>query len=218
MGVAQVALDEPRIAPRFEQMGGVGRPEGMDGHAGFGHAGPVCGGAKGALDTGATHGRGGGRALFVITAGGGKEPGLVAMGFPGGSQQSEGLLGQGDGAVLSPLAPVDMDLEALAIDIRDLEGEGCMEPESQAVDGGAGDLVVQRCRRFEETPDFFNTEDSREAGGGLSAKERESVPIALEDVLGEKSDATGAEAHGSGGEAIDVFAVQEVVLQLLCGE
>ena len=93
LGMAQGALDEPRIAPRFEQRGGGGMPEGMDGHAGFGHAGPVCGFAKGALDTGATHGRGCGRALLVIPAGGGKEPGLVTGGVPVGSQQSEGLLG-----------------------------------------------------------------------------------------------------------------------------
>jgi hypothetical protein len=37
---------------------------------------------------------------------------------------------------------MDMDLEALAIDVGDLEVEGLMEPESQAGDGGEGDLVV----------------------------------------------------------------------------
>ena len=41
------------------------------------------------------------------------------------------------------------------------------------------------------------------------------MPIALEDVLIEEADATGADAHGSGSEAIDVFPVQEVALQLL---
>jgi hypothetical protein len=44
------------------------------------------------------------------------------------------------------------------------------------------------------------------------------VPVALEDVLREKAAATGAEAHGSRGKAIDVCAVQERVLQLLFGQ
>jgi hypothetical protein len=36
-----------------------------------------------------------------------------------------------------------MDLEALALDVSDLEEEGCMKPPSQVVDGGAGDLMVE---------------------------------------------------------------------------
>ena len=67
----------------------------MDGHAGFGHAGPMFGGAKGTLDTSATHGGGRPRALFLTAPGGGKEPGLITMGFPVGSQQSEGSFRQG---------------------------------------------------------------------------------------------------------------------------
>lgn len=105
----------------------------MDGHASFADPGPPFGFAAGTLDAGTTHGRGCSRALFLITPGGGKEPGLVAMGFPVGSQQSEGLFGQGDVAVFGTLSSVDMDLEV----------EGFMEPESQAVDGGEVDLVVQ---------------------------------------------------------------------------
>ena len=67
------------------------------------------------------------------------------MSFPVGAEQSEGLFGQRDVPVFGALAAVDMDLEALAIDVGDLEGEGCMEPKSQAVDGGEVDLVVQGC-------------------------------------------------------------------------
>jgi hypothetical protein len=42
------------------------------------------------------------------------------------------------------------------------------------------------------------------------------VPIPLEDVLVEETDTAIAEAHGRWGKAIDVSAVQKVVLQLLC--
>jgi hypothetical protein len=140
------------------------------------------------------------------------------MGFPVGSQQSQCIFGQGDVPVLGALAAVDMDLETLAIDVRDLEREGFMEPEAQAIDGGEVDLIVQGGSGCKEPSDLLHTEDGGETVCGLRTKEREGVPVALEDVLIEESDATVAEAHGSGGEAIDVFAVQEIALEFLFGE
>ena len=44
------------------------------------------------------------------------------------------------------------------------------------------------------------------------------MPVAFEDVLREEADGTGADAHGGWGEAVDVFAVQEVSLELLFGD
>jgi hypothetical protein len=214
-GVPQGALDEPGIEASVEQMGGVGMSEGRDGHAHVSDPGPLFGGAEGTLDTGATHGGSRRRAVFLIAPGGGKEPGRVPMGFPGGAEQSESLFGQGDVTVFGALAAVDMALEALAIDVGHLEGEGFMEPESQARDGGEGGLMVQGCGRLEETSDLLKAEDGGETVCGLSPKERQRVPIALEDVLREEADTAGAETHGSRGEAVDVFAVQEGVLQFL---
>jgi len=169
LGVSQVALDETGIDPSFEQMGGVRMPERMDGHAGCGEPGPWCGCAEGALHTGATHGGERRRTVLVIAPSGGKEPGLVTVGFPRGPQPHQGLFGQGDVTVFGALSSVDMDLEALAIDVGDLEGEGCMKPESQARDGGEGDLIVERCGRLEETLHFFHTEHGGETVGGLRA-------------------------------------------------
>jgi hypothetical protein len=109
---------------------------------------------------------------------------------------------------------MDMDLEALAIDVGDLQGQGFLEPEAQAIDSGEVDLVVQGGGGVEEPPDLLHTEDSWETMGSLSPQEREGVPVALENVLIEEANATGADAHGSWGKAIDIFAVQEVTLQL----
>ena len=67
--------------------------EGMDGDTGFGDTGALFGCAAGALDTGATHGGGRRRTLGVIAPGGGKEPGGVPMGFPGGAEQSQRIGG-----------------------------------------------------------------------------------------------------------------------------
>jgi hypothetical protein len=111
-----------------------------------------------------------------------------------------------------------MDLHALAVDIADLQVEPLVEPESQAIDSGEVDLIMQRCGGLEETPDLLDTEDGWETVFGLSANERQGVPVAMKDVLVEESDATIADTHGSRGEAIDVFAVQEVGLKLLFGD
>jgi len=108
---------------------------------------------------------------LVIPPSSGKEPGFVPVGFPGGAEQSEGSFGQGDVPVFGALAAVDMDLEALAIDVSDLKAEGFMEPESHAIDGGKVDLVVQGCGGLEEPPDLLHTEDSRETMCGLSPNE-----------------------------------------------
>jgi hypothetical protein len=56
LGMPQVALDEPGIHARFEQMSSVRMSEGVDGDTGFGDTGALCGCADGALDTGATLG------------------------------------------------------------------------------------------------------------------------------------------------------------------
>ena len=79
---------------------------------------------------------------------------------------------------------------------------------------GEVDLVVQGGGRFEEPPHLLHTEHGGETVGGLRAEECEGVPVALEDMLIEEANTAGAEAHGRGGEAVDVFAVQEVALQL----
>src|SRR5262245_45578124 len=121
LSMAQGALEEPRIHTSFEEMGGVGMPEGMDGDAHCGDIGSLFGFAEGALDAGPTPRRGRRRALVVVAPGGGKEPDGVPMGCPGGAQQSKRIVGQGDVPVLGALAAMDMDLEALPVKIGDLK-------------------------------------------------------------------------------------------------
>jgi hypothetical protein len=108
---------------------------------------------------------------------------------------------------------MDLDLEALAIDVGDLEAEGVMEPEAQARDGGAGDLGVHRGGRLEEPPARRHTADGGEPVGGWRTEEGAGVPVACEDVLREEAEAPGAETHRRGGEAVDMLPVQEGVLE-----
>ena len=206
------------LTPAFQQMGGIRMPQGRDGAAHFGDTGSLCGFAEGALDTGATHRGSGRRPLEVIAPGGGQEPGGVTMGFPGGAEQCQGIGGQGDVPVFGALATMDMDLEALTIDVGDVKGQGFMEPEAQARDGGKVDLVVQGGGRLQEPRDLLHTEDGRETVSGLRTQACKGVPVAFEDVLREEADAAVADAHRGWGETVDIFAVQEVSLELLFGE
>jgi len=95
------------------------------------------------------------------------------------------------------------------------KGEAFVEPEAQAIDSGEVRLVVEGGGGREESLDLLHTEDSGEPVGGLHAQEREGVPVVLEDVLVEEADAAVTDVHGRGSEAIDVFPVQEIALQLL---
>jgi hypothetical protein len=111
-----------------------------------------------------------------------------------------------------------MDLETLASEVGDLKEEAFVEPEAQARDSGEVRLVVEGGGGREAPLDLLHTEDGGEPVCGLHAKEREGVPVALEDVLVEEADAAVTDAHGRGGEAIDVFPVQEIALQFLFGD
>ena len=217
-GMPEGALDEPEGHAGFKQRGGVRRSERMESQAGCGDPGALCGLPEGALDPIAAHGKRGGRTVRVIASGGGKEPGCVPVCPPGGPHQHQGLCGEGDSAILGTLASMDMDKQTLRVNVGNVQGESFMEPESEALDRGKGDLVVQRWGGIEEAPDFLDAADSGETVCGLGAEERQGVPVTREDVLGEERDAAGAEAHGSRGEVVDVCAVQEGVLEFRFGD
>jgi hypothetical protein len=122
---------------------------------------------------------------------------------------------QGDRAVLGALAAVDVDHVARALDIAHLKGPRFLEAQPTAVDGGEGDAIGQGSGGMEETVHFFQAEESWEAVCRLGSHELEGLPVAPKDMVGEEADATGADAHGSWGEAIDVCAVQAGGLELL---
>jgi hypothetical protein len=154
-------------------------------------------------------------ALCVLAPRGGQAPGRVRVGVPGGAQQRAGLCRPGDRPVFGALAPGARDLEALAIEGRDLQTEGCVESESQARDGGAGDGVVPGGGRREEALALLHMEDGGEPVGG-GTQERQRGPVTRQDVRREEAAATVTEAQGRRGQAIDVVAVQDSTLPLLC--
>jgi hypothetical protein len=70
----------------------------------------------------------------------------------------------------------------------------------------------QGCGRLEETPDLLDTEDRGQTVCGLSANQGPDMPVALEDMVGDKPNAPVPDTHGVGGEVLDMFSGQEVLL------
>src|SRR5712691_3569960 len=83
--MAQVTLHGVEVDTRCKQMRGIGMPEGMGSDVSFTDTGAWFGFAKSALDAASVHRGGGAGHVFVIASGGRKEPGAVAVRFPGGA-------------------------------------------------------------------------------------------------------------------------------------
>ena len=125
---------------------------------------------------------------------------------------------QGYIAVLGALAPVHVDHEAVSVEVRDLEKEPVVEAESEAIDRGEVHAVVQGCGPTEKAPHFLHTEDGGQAVFGLGSHAVESLPVSLQDVVEEESDGAVADTHGVWREPVNVFSMQEVVLELILGD
>ena len=193
-------------------------PEGMGATVSCAETGALCGFAKSALDAAAGHRGGGAGQVLVIASGSGKEPGVVAVRLPGGAYQVEGVIGQGDGAVLRALATVHRPHVARAVDVTHLQGESFVAAQSTAVEGGEGGAMVQGRHGLEEALDLCAAENGREALCGLSSHDLQGFPVAVQDLLGEEPDSAITEAHGAWRETIAVFSMQQRVVQVLCCE
>jgi hypothetical protein len=74
-------------------------------------------------------------------------------------------------------------------------------------------VVVKGFDVGQNASDFFDAQDGGQAVLVLGAQDREDVPIALQDVDVEKANPAVADAHGLGRPVIDVFPVEEVLLE-----
>jgi hypothetical protein len=106
--VAEGEGDEAEVDAGCEQLGGVSRPQGRQGTAPLVHGGALLGVTAGALDRVAAHRLRGGGAGRLLTSRSGEKPEGVTGSGPVMAQQPQGGVRQGAGAVLGPLASVDM--------------------------------------------------------------------------------------------------------------
>ena len=125
----------------------------------------------------------------------------------------KGRLWQRDIAVLGAFAAMDMDHHALAVDIGDFEIQGFMKSQTAGVHGRKIDVVVEGFDVSQNASDFFDAQDGGEAVFVLGAQDRKDVPIALQDIDIIKANAAVADAHRLGRPVIDVFTLEEVLLE-----
>lgn len=111
-----------------------------------------------------------------------------------------------------------MDHHSGGVDIGDFQVETFVESEAAGVDGGKIDVIVEGLDVVQKASEFFNAENGRKMSFGLSTEDSKDVPVSLEDMLEEEANATIADAHGIGGPVINVFALEEIVLEFLLGD
>ena len=80
-----------------------------------------------------------------------------------------------------------VDHVARAIDIAHVQGEGLVEAQSTAVEGGEVDAMVQRSHGLEEAMNLLEAENGREPLFGLGSHEFQGLPGAFENLLGESA-------------------------------
>jgi hypothetical protein len=218
LGMAHVSLDDPQVDAGFEKMGGIRVAEGVNGDSFFLDSSSNLGATESALDTTFGHGK---LSIFCSSAGsaqGGEEETRMVMGPPIASEQGEGRLGDRDVAILGALSPVNMDHHAGGVDIGDFEVETFVKSQATGVDGREIDVVLESLDLGKNTSDFIDVENGGKASFGLGTEDSEDVPVALEDVFVEEANPAIADAHGIGRPVINVFALEEIVLEFLLGD
>ena len=113
----------------------------------------------------------------------------MTVGPPIAAQQVEGGWGERDVAVLGALSPVDMDHHAGGVDIGDFDVETFVESQAAGIDGGEIGVILEGFDLGKNTSNFFTAENGREASFGLSPEDTEDVPVTLEDVFEEETNA-----------------------------
>ena len=113
---------------------------------------------------------------------------------------------------------MDMDHHALAVDIGDFEMAGFVEAQAAGVDGGEKDVVGGSFDLGQKVSHFIDAEHGRQAVFVLGAQDREDMPIAGEHVDVEEANTAVADTHGFGRPAVDVFAMEKVLLQFGFGD
>ena len=174
--MAEVLLDQPEVDAGLEEMSRVTMSERVD-RDGLAEPQVADDAAHGALDAGAFHGAdrrwrpGGGRGRWRGRARWDGDAWPSTRGGPRAWPRA------GDEAVLGPLAVVDVDHHAVAVDVADLEVEALAEPEAQRVDGPEVGAVVGRADGGDEASDLVDGEDVGEAGLAGDAEAFEGGPV-----------------------------------------
>jgi len=121
------------------------------------------------------------------------------MGCPVVAEQCEGLLGQGDIAVLRAFAIAHVDDHPGTINIRDLQVGAFLQPEATGVDGTQADTRARQPHTLEDHAHCVDAEDDRQLVLLGWPHEGQCGPFPLERMFVEECDA--AQRDGAGAAA-----------------
>ena len=86
----------------------------------------------------------------------------ISVSFPVSPQEIQCGFGQGNKAIFTPLSSMNVDHHSLAIDVRDLQIQRLLKPESTGVDRGQIDIVVEGFDLGKDSVNFFPGQVTRQ--------------------------------------------------------
>jgi hypothetical protein len=132
-------------------------------------------------------------------------------------QELEGVDGQLDVAVLASLA-VDVQDQAVAVDVGDAEASPFEEPQPTDVDGDEADAVDGKTNATQDAVDLFATEDDGELLLPWRASETEQRPGPVESRLEKELDAAQGDGETRTSEVLHIDQIEEVLPKFLLAD
>jgi hypothetical protein len=139
----------------------------------------------------------------------------VPVGHPVLPEEPQRRTGEGNVPILGPLAAVDVDHQAGAVDVGDFQVQPLLQPEAAGVDRGEEGVVVGCADTAQYPADLRDAQDGRELPLALCPQELEQRPVPLQHLLDGEPDPGVADPERGGRPAAHGPPVQKVGLQLV---
>jgi len=204
--MSQVFLDDAQIDTTFKQMGGPGMSQGMDG-GWFGDAAFVEGGLEGALDSACFHG------IDARLKRRWEEPNRIAMGDPILAQHFQDGFWQGNIAVFSAFPMADVQQEAVAVDVGDLQVQSFLQAQPTSIDRVQAGSVVLAAYAPQDTAHFGYAEHNWQFLLPGWAHQLEGFPFPAQSILEEELDPAQGKRTGAACSMFFVLEEQKILTQ-----
>ncbi len=202
----------------IEKMGSARMSQGMDGHAALVDSGIGTGFSHGAANTVAGHGLFSGVPVFSATGKSRENQLGISVSLPVFSKQFKGVRGYRDDSILGSLAPVDMDLHSIFIDIGYLDMEPLPESQTQRVNGEKIRVIMKSSDFGKKTENLLPAQNAWQAFFRLGLEYFEEMPVFFQDIQIEKLDPAIAYFQRARGPFIIIALVEKIIFQLLFGD
>ena len=215
--MAESSLDKADVEPRLQEVGSVAVAKSVDRHVGPGDPGGFAGAKERSLDACAVHRgcrRRSGPPVLASPAESREEKRGMPVGTPVAAKEREGLFGKRHGAILAAFTGAYMEKHRPRVDVVDGESERLAEAEATGIDEREKDVVVEGGHLRENPRDLLLGEDNREATLIFGAKNREELPLAVQDGAEVKLDTGVAQPQRRRFPSALVAAEEQIAFEL----